>query len=330
MSITLPGVSRALPWLVLLGVSAFWGAAFPIIRYLVEWVSPSDLLVARFFPTAVLILPLVLFTYRPALCRVYPRLWWLFLLLAVLWLFGYHLLLNLGETVLSAGTAGLIVSTYPVFTVFLAAAFRMERLSAAKVVGGLVAFAATAFLTLSGAGQAETTYQVQPAQWIRYSLLTLITPVVAAAQTLMARPYLIGRRANHEPVDPFVMSLGYMLPAGILSLSLWRPGLASDLAAVPTGFWPALSVLVVFSTLLATMGWFWALTRVEAGPAAISTFVIPIFSLAYSWAFLGEPIGPPELLGAGGIIAGVAIATLGRSPERATAAQAPIGRGSRR
>jgi hypothetical protein len=63
---------------------------------------------------------------------------------------AYQLLLNWGEVHVPAGTASLLVSTAPVFSVLLARLFLRERLSWPTVLGSAVALAGSALIALSG------------------------------------------------------------------------------------------------------------------------------------------------------------------------------------
>jgi len=292
-------------------ISAVWGGAFTAIRLLVQVISPAELLIMRFIPTTLLAVLWLFLFYRNAITTLLPRFWFLFVILSAIWLFGYHYALNVGETVLPASVAGLIIATYPVFTVFLAAPFLKERLTLPKVAGGLIAFAGTAFLTIYGAGEEGAQLDVPPVQWITFSLITLISPIAAAIHTLIARPYLTGKNKSGTKIDPVVLTLAYMAPGGILSLALYKPGLMEQTISMSGTLWLALGFLVIFCTIGAYIGWFWALTRVEAGPAAIFTYIIPIFTITYGKLWLDEPIGMPVIVGAAGIVAGVAITGLG-------------------
>lgn len=303
-------MSRFLPWFVLLGVSAIWGGSFAAIRYLVQWVSPTDLLVLRFVPTALMVVPLILIWHRRDFGAALPRLWWLFIGLGALWLYGYHYLLNLGETVLPAAPAGLIIATYPIFTVFLASVFLGEKLTGARVVGGLIGFAGTALLTIAGASQEAAQLDIITAMWVKFSLITLIAPVTVAIHTIVIKPYLTGSSSG-RPVSSFVMNYGYMAPTGLLVLTMWKGDLVTRSLELPVMFWLVLGFLVVFCTILANIGYFWALQRIETGPVAISTYLIPLFSLGYARIFLRESIGLVTIVAAGCIVAGVIVASAG-------------------
>ncbi|WIV62266.1 DMT family transporter [Amycolatopsis nalaikhensis] len=68
---------------------------------------------------------------------------------------AYQLLLNWGEVHVPAGTASLLVSVAPVFSVLLAAAFLGERLTATRVLGSAVALGGSTLIAV-GSGLAYT------------------------------------------------------------------------------------------------------------------------------------------------------------------------------
>lgn len=308
-----------LSWIVLLLVAAVWGGAFAAIRFILAFISPADLLVARMLPTAVICLLVALLFYRRETLRLFPRYWRLFVTITVLWLFGYHYALNVGETVLPAGPAGLIIGTYPVFTVFLAAPLLGERLTAGKIAGGLTAFAGTAFLMLFGASHEGAQLHIEPSRWILFSLITLIAPVSAAFHTIAAKPYLTGENRDRARIDPTLMTMLYMAPASIFLIPMIAADPQSVAPAMPLSAWIALAFLVIFCTLGAYVGWLWGVERLGAGPAATSTYIIPLFSLAYARIWLGEPIGPGTIVGAVLIVAGVIAANVGWKVPRGSA-----------
>jgi drug/metabolite transporter (DMT)-like permease len=88
-------------------------------------------------------------------------------------------------------------------------------------------------------------------------------------------------------------------------------GPSRDLTAFPVSFWVALGFLVIFCTFAAYLGWLWAVAKIGAGRTAVTTYIIPLFSLAYARIWLGEPIGIPTVIGAICILIGVVFANAG-------------------
>lgn len=109
------------------------------------------------------------------------------------------------------------------------------------------------------------------------------------------------------------MSYGYLVPSGLLCLVLYRPGMFAEVTTFPLQFWLILGFIVVMLTVFANLAFSWALSKVDAGQAAISTYLIPPTSLFYAWFFLRETIGIITILGAVLVIGGVFVANLANS-----------------
>src|SRR5690606_13216193 len=108
-------------------------SAFSGIRYMLEFLSPMSFTVLRMLIAAATMLVVgvacgVKMPRREDLPAIVSA--------AVLGFAGYHLLLNLGSTYVSAGQASFIIATTPVWTALLAARFLRETLTM-RVVGGL-------------------------------------------------------------------------------------------------------------------------------------------------------------------------------------------------
>jgi len=230
---------------------------------------------------------------------------------SVIWLFGYHYALNIGETVIPAGPAGLIIGTYPIFTLFLASIFVNEKLTVNKVVGAAIAFAGTAFLMIFGAMHEGAELNIEPAKWIMFGLITFLAPISAAVHTIIMKPYLTGENRDGVKFDPVHLTVLYMAPAGILLIPIWMMNPLPSLSDLTAEFHISLWFLIIFCTLVAYIGWLWAVGKIGAGPASMTTYIIPVISIIYAKLLLDEPIGPGSIIGAVGIISGVIVASIG-------------------
>jgi len=298
-------------WFVLFLIAAFWGGAFAAIKFILRFISPTELLVYRFMPTAIICILAALVFYRRDSLALFKKYWVVLITISILWLFGYHLTLNIGETVLPAGPAGLIIGTYPIFTIFLAPFFIREKLTPGKLIGGIIGFIGTAFLMIQGAQHEGAVLNIEPSKWILYGLITLIAPVSAAVHTIIAKPYLTGENRDGVRMDPIQMNILYMAPAVVFLVPFILTGPSRSLMEFPASFWIALGFLVIFCTLGAYIGWLWAVAKLGAGRVAVTAYVIPLFSLAFARIWLGEPIGMPTIVGAVCIIVGVIFANAG-------------------
>jgi len=73
-----------------------------------------------------------------------------------------------------------------------------------------------------------------------------------------------------------------------------------------------LAALVIFVTIIGYFLFLWALKQFDASTVAVATCMVPVFGLVYTRLWLNEPMGIPILISAGGIIAGVVIASIDR------------------
>jgi drug/metabolite transporter (DMT)-like permease len=75
----------------------------------------------------------------------------------------------------------------------------------------------------------------------------------------------------------------------------------------------AIAYLTVFGSVLGFIGYFWLLRRIEVNRANLIAFMFPVVALAVGRIFADEPVTPIMLLGAGLVLAGVAVANRARA-----------------
>src|SRR5439155_22078565 len=108
------------------------------------------------------------------------------------------------------------------------------------------------------------------------------------------------------------------LPIGIASLAVagaWHRILHASAAA-----WVGVVYLVLITSVVAYLLWYWALAHLPAARVAVFTNLQPLATAVLAHFFLGEHVTPQFIAGAMVVISGVVIAQL-RAPR--TAAGAP-------
>lgn len=286
------------------------GSSYPIIRYMMGYISPMDLLAITFIPATVFALILLPILYNRKVLTVIKRYWWFFLLNGSAVLFGFHYMVNYIETIMPAAATTLIVSIWPIITVWFGAIFLRESVSPAKVIGAFIAFAGAAVLILYGARSEASAYELTSSEWIRYSVVSLIIPLVAAGVTIASKWFLTHSGYENGRVDTVMYSLLMRLPTGFMILALWKPSaFIENVQSVPN-----MTLFILLVTVLATgrtggfMLWNWALKQIEAGNTAIFSYMGTLISVIASWLFLNEQIGVPTVIALVGIFSGVVIA----------------------
>jgi drug/metabolite transporter (DMT)-like permease len=133
-----------------------------------------------------------------------------------------------------------------------------------------------------------------------------------------------GQDADPNLVNFFGMMLG---AACLLAMSalvenwsavIWTPSNVVSIA-----------YLSVFGSVIAFSAYYYLIKRMDATLVSLSTLIIPIVALALGHAFLDETVTPRALAGIATIVAGVAVAivpsTLDRAPRTAHAGRDAIG-----
>lgn len=273
-----------------------WASAFVGIRAIGPHFSPGSLTLGRLAIAAVVLSLLVL----PQLVktRLLPkgREWWPILAYGVMWFGGYNVALNAAEHVLDAGTSALLINVNPILVAIMAGIFLKEGFPRWLIIGSLVAFAGVALIAFgsaksSGPGEGATTD-------VAGVLLCLLAAVLAAVSVIIQKPVL--RKF------PAAQATWFGILVGALCCLPFTGQLVSELQAAPPQATWGLAYLGIFPTAIAFTTWAYALSLVDAGKLAATTYLVPGTTILISWLLLGEV---PAFLGlVGGLVCLVGVA----------------------
>ena len=218
---------------------------------------------------------------------------------AVFGYLGYNAFVFVGLTMAPASDAALIVpTTIPVLTA-IAAAFVGERLSATKIAGFILASLGAALVIAAGQNGAEISERR-----LLGDVLMLAGAVCWAIYTALGTITL--RTRSPLAVVTLATPIGalLLLPFGFLEQGY------RDIGSWSMGVW----VDALYLALIVTVGsftlFYWVVRRVGAGIAAMSSYFVPILTLAMAVVLLGDRPEPLQLVGGVVILAGVRVATL--------------------
>jgi drug/metabolite transporter (DMT)-like permease len=184
---------------------------------------------------------------------------------------GYQLLLNTGEVRVPAGTASLLVATFPVLTTVLGGLVLGERLAADQWAGVAVAFTGAGLIAITerdGLG-------ISPS-----ALLVLGAAACLAAFTVLQKPLL-------ARVSPVAATCHATWAATLLALPLGG-GLPAALDRLTAAGVVALLWLGVGASAVGFVTWALALRYLSASVAASSLYLGPPLTVMIAWGLLGE------------------------------------------
>jgi len=202
---------------------------------------------------------------------------------------AYQLLLNWGEVQVAAGTASLLISIAPVFSVLLATAFLGEALTRRTVVGSVVAIGGAALVAVGG-GSVKVSAS---------ALIVLAAAVVQGVYHFASKPLL--RRYTGLEVACYAMWSGtaFLVP--------FVPAAAHAAASAPAGALAAAVYLGLAPSALGFVTWGYAVARFPVARSTAALYLVPPVTLAVAFGWLGETPGLVELLGGAVGIAGVVV-----------------------
>ncbi len=288
-------VSKALVYFVLTSVCATWGGAFVAIKYLLDFLTPIQLVQFRYFIASLIFAVILLFNKKHQIPVIVKKHFPLLCLVSFFGVIGYNLSLAYGEIKIAAGTASIITNLSPIFNLVLAAIFLKEKMTSFRI-GGL-------FLSLIGLiviVQFGSEQEIKFDYYI-YILITLLAPFSWAIYTVVNKPL----RDKFDTVALTGISIIFGTLPFIFFLN--KPAFES-LMKLPAYGWASLLFLSVACTILGFSGWIWALGKLPSTEVASFTYLAPIFSVIFGYLFLGERITVGIIAGAFVLLFGVYIA----------------------
>lgn len=281
---------------LLLVVALIWAGNFPLAKLGLAELGPLTLAAAR----ALIAAPLLVLASRvlegplPVLAR---RDWTAAIVLALTGFVGNSTLWYTGLRYTSPANAGILGAAAPVVVALAASAWLRERLSTINLVGIGLTTAAVVLTVARGSLHVLVTLSIN-----RGDLIILASQLLWVIYTLYSR-------ANRSMLSPLQMLAGAhaVSAAALLPLAMLERPWETFASASWVGF-----TVVLYSALLGTpghIGFYQAVRTVGPGRAAVFMNLIPFLVLGLSWLMLGEPIRWYHLVGAGGVIAGVALTT---------------------
>jgi drug/metabolite transporter (DMT)-like permease len=206
-------------------------------------------------------------------------------------------LVYVGETILPSGIVALLWSVFPLF-VGLGGHFvlKTEALSRQKWLGVLIAFAGVATLFATDLARIDS-------RAVTMGLLVLLAPLSVSASTLLIKHRASG--ASSLLLNRDAMLVGAAALAGA-AFALESP---ASVRLTWVAVWSVLYLSLV-GTVLTFGVYMWLLRFVPAYRMSLVSFVVPAVALLLGAAVGGEPIALRTLLGAGLILAGVALAMI--------------------
>jgi drug/metabolite transporter (DMT)-like permease len=276
-----------------LASSAIGGVAGGATRFVIHATDPVTLGVFRFGTGFLILVPIALLMKSR-----WPRGrdWIAVALLGILFFFAFSVLFNLAYSYTTAARGALTLSTMPLMTMLVAAAIGVERITARKTLGVLIAMAGVFLALMLGLSGAPV------GAW-RGELVMLAATFCISLYNVWSRPFI----ARSDSLAFLTGGMG----AAVFCLLTWALLIHGfDTAAYfSASQWLAVAYLGVVGGAGAFILWVFALSRTSPTKTAVTITVNPVFASIVGALAIGEGIGFNLIVGLAAVAVGIWIAT---------------------
>jgi drug/metabolite transporter (DMT)-like permease len=194
--------------------------------------------------------------------------------------------ISLGYT--SVSHAAVIIGMGPIYTLALAVLFRVEKASWRKAIGMAIAFAGVAILASENG--------------ISLHSPSLLGDAIAMTGAVGFATYVVLGKRVAEKYDPLTMiafnhfaGAIVILPVAIREVKLLH--LVSRWREIGWQSWASVLYMVIFSSIVAYLLYFWLLRYLEASQLSAFTYLLPVVATVLGILFLGERGSPRQVFG---------------------------------
>lgn len=255
-----------------------WGSAFPMIKIALNDFSAESLSAFRLILATIILLPFVIIKKLPT-----PEL----RDIPVIFILGfcgfviYHTALNFGETLISAGISGILVSTTPIFSSALAYIFLKEHFSKWNWLSSLVAFIGISIISISKDD---------------YTTINVLGVLIILLASFSESLYFTFQKKYIEKYGFIAFTL-YTIMASSPFMLIFIPEIINDIHGATFTSIVSVLYLAIFPTIIPYVLLAYIVKSVGVSDATMSLYLTPIVSLLLSYLFLDELPTPLAIIG---------------------------------
>jgi len=263
----------------------FWGSAFPAIRVTLKIYSPGHLALFRLIIASFsLIIWAIIRGIRLPATKDFPKI----LMLGITGIAVYHVALNYGETTISAGAAGFIIGSSPIFATLFSILLLKDRPKMFAWIGIFISFLGITFIAFGESGG------------IHFSKGAFLVLIAAMSGGL----YCAIQKKLLSKYSAFELT-AYSMWIGTILTTFFIPGLYNTIQTAPLKSTIAVIYLGVFPAAFAYVTWAYILSKLTVTRAVSFLYLVPIIAVIIAWFWLKET---PKILSIiGGVIALVGV-----------------------
>jgi len=283
--------------LLLVLISLVWAGSFIAVKVTVDEMPPIHLGFLRFLVATPIMVALIFLLKKDRRIPIKKE----FLSLIVLGLTGVtflYLFQFIGIEYTTASTSSVLISTNVVFIVLFSTVFLKEVFSSKKTFGVIISFVGVATVIFAQSNNEAISFNNQ---FIIGCVLILLSAFCWASYSVVGKRLL-------AKYDPFTVTTYAFIFGTVLYLPFVFNDVVSVIQGVSFNGWMAVLYLAVLCSVFGYVAWYYALSKIDAGKAAVFLNFIPLFTIMLSLLLINEVPNLVFIVGAFLIIFGVYLA----------------------
>ncbi|GBR04261.1 multidrug DMT transporter [Gluconacetobacter liquefaciens] len=268
-----------------------WSGNAVVTKMAADVIAPSSIAFYRWLLALLVMTPFVGPTAWANRNAMKP-LWKKMTLLGFLGMVVYQCLAYVAAETTTAINMGVILALMPLFSTLLASVLASEKLTVARIMGGLISIAGLLYLTSRG----HLSNLVTGGLHIGDAIM-LIAVIANALYGVLVKRWAI-------PLPIWQSLFWQILAATIILIPLWLMGPVSPITASNL---PLILFAAIPASLLAPLFWVIGITRLGAARTALTINVLPVVVALLAWMFLQERLQGYHYIGGGIALLGVIV-----------------------
>jgi len=281
-------VSDLTAYLILMLLSFTWGTSFILIKKALVVFNPYQVAGWRVVIASAAFLPILLFNRK----KIKWDRWYLYIVIGLCGTMIPAFLFPLAQTQIDSSMAGILNALAPIFTFISGMLFFSKAFDLKKGIGIIVGLAGAILLIMAGGSDSDSN------SW--YGIFIVIAAILYSTSSNIIETHF----PDTSAVNLSAASFGLM---GIIALPILFISEAPQTAMTAEGGYKALgylAILALFSTVMASIVFFYLIQKSSAVFASTVAYLIPIVALLWG-AIDGENITLIHIIGMGLILGGV-------------------------
>jgi drug/metabolite transporter (DMT)-like permease len=264
---------------------AIWGSSFAAISASLQGgYSAGHLILVRFLIASIIFLVIAIW---PGVKFQLPQKEDIFkiVILGFIGINIYHLCITFGQLSISAGTAGMLIGSAPIFTTIIAIIVLKERLGKIGWFGLAFGFIGIILIAIGTGG---STFGISPGVFL---------VLIAAFSTAI---FFVYQKPLYKKYSAIELT-AYFTWVGTIPFLFFAPGLFEEIQHATIEANLSAVYIGVFPTAIAYLTWAMALSYSEASSVSNSLYLEPVVAIIVTWIWLQEL--PTALSIVGGFVA---------------------------